>query len=50
MKLNQIVALIKGKKTRVKQALTDLHHGWKSEKLIGMTRVYHPLIIAVSAL
>lgn len=42
MKLNQIIALVAGKKTRIQKALTAVHHGWKSDQLSGISRVYTP--------
>ncbi len=42
-KLNQIIALVKGKKARVTKTMTELHHGWKDSKLKGITRTYQPL-------
>jgi len=43
MKLNQVVAIVKGKKERMRAAMTAIHHGWKSEGLSGMARTYKPL-------
>jgi len=43
LKLNQIVALVKGKKARVQAALTEIHHGWKQDAIVGLSRTYTPL-------
>jgi hypothetical protein len=42
-KLNQIVAVVTGKKTRAEKLLTDAHHGWKAELITGISRTYTPL-------
>lgn len=42
MKLNQIIALVAGKKTRIQKFLTGIHHGWKEERLKGISRTYSP--------
>lgn len=43
LKLNQIVALVKGKKARIQAALTDVHHGWKPDAIVGLSRTYTPM-------
>lgn len=43
-KLNQIIAVVTGKKSRVQRELTDIHHSiQKPELLNGLSRVYQPL-------
>jgi hypothetical protein len=42
LKLNQIVALVKGKKARIQAALTEIHHGWKPDSIAGLARTYTP--------
>lgn len=42
-KLNQIVALVQGKKTRAINLLTQLHRGWAKSAQEGMVRSYKPL-------
>lgn len=41
-KLNQVIAVANGKKTRAQAALTQLHHGWHPEALKGISRTYRP--------
>lgn len=41
-KLNQIVAVVSGKKTRTSSLLTDAHR-WQKDSLSGITRSYEPL-------
>ncbi len=41
-KLNQIIALVQGKKTRGQAKLTEAHHSWKGDALMGLSRVYEP--------
>jgi hypothetical protein len=43
MKLNQVIALVQGKKARANKALTDVHHGWKPDALMGLSKTYKPL-------
>lgn len=43
MKLNQVIAVVSGKKTRAQKALTDSHHGWQPGLLNGAMRKYTPL-------
>ena len=43
MKLNQIIALVQGKKTKAQKLLTDVHHGWRKERILGIIRTYAPL-------
>lgn len=42
MKLNQVVAVLQGKKTRGMALLTEAHRSWKPEGLMGLARVYEP--------
>jgi hypothetical protein len=42
MKLNQIIALVGGRKTAAHQLMTTIHHGWKADRITGMTRSYTP--------
>src|SRR4030042_5879206 len=42
LKLNQIIALVGGRKTAIQKVLTGIHHGWKAERVMGMTRTYQP--------
>lgn len=42
-RLNQIVAVVTGKKTRAAKLLTEAHHGWKPELITGLSRNYTPL-------
>lgn len=41
--LHQVIALVKGKKSRATEMLTKQHHGWKTELLAGIARSYKPL-------
>lgn len=41
-KLNQIIAVVQGKKSRATRLLTDSHRGWNKEAISGVTRVYTP--------
>jgi len=43
MKLNQIIALVSGKKARAMNLLTEAHHKWKEVLLSGIIRTYNPL-------
>lgn len=42
MKLNQIIALVQGKKTRIAKTLTEVHHGWHKDRISGISRTYTP--------
>lgn len=42
MRLNQVIALVSGKKARVLKKISDAHHGWKDGLLSGIVRVYTP--------
>ncbi len=44
MKLNQIIALVQGKKARVAKSLTAIHHGWHKDRIAGISRTYSPLL------
>lgn len=41
-KLNQIIALVQGKKTRAEKLLTEIHHSWSANKITGISRTYRP--------
>ena len=41
-KLNQIIAIVGGEKTKAAQAITSAHHGWKKELISGIGRTYQP--------
>lgn len=41
-KLNQIIAVVSGKKTRTQQLLTETHRGWNKEAIAGVIRRYTP--------
>lgn len=43
MRLNQIIALVQGKKTKAQKLLTTVHHGWHKDRITGITRTYSPL-------
>lgn len=42
-KLNQIIAVVSGKKSRAESVLKDAHHGWRPELIQGISRTYYPL-------
>lgn len=42
MKLNQIIAIVAGKKTKAQKLLTAIHHGWREDRLSGISRTYFP--------
>ncbi len=42
MRLNQIVAVVPGKKTRAQKALTNVHRGLSEQAITGLERVYKP--------
>lgn len=42
VRLNQIIAVVQGKKTRTTRAVTEAHHGWASELFTGISRTYTP--------
>ncbi len=41
-KLNQIVAVVQGKKSRAQKLLTDSHRGWNKEAISGISKTYEP--------
>lgn len=41
-KLNQIVAVVQGRKARAQKVLTEAHHRWKPEAISGITKTYEP--------
>lgn len=42
-KLNQIIAVVQGKKTRTQKMLTSVHHGWHKDRISGITRTFRPI-------
>lgn len=42
LKLNQVIALVGGRKTSIQKLLTSVHHGWKTDRVAGLTRTYQP--------
>lgn len=42
MKLNQVIALVGGRKTAIHKLLTEIHHGWKAERFMGINKTYLP--------
>jgi hypothetical protein len=42
MKLNQVIALVQGKKARATRVLTDVYKGWNTIALSGITKTYSP--------
>jgi hypothetical protein len=42
MRLNQIIALVQGKKARATKLLTSVHQGWQKERISGLNRTYSP--------
>lgn len=43
MRLNQIIALVQGKKTKAQKLLTTVHHGWHKDRITGIARTYAPI-------
>lgn len=43
MKLNQVIAIVQGRKARAVKTLTDAYRCWEGDKLKGLTRTYKPL-------
>lgn len=43
MRLNQIIALVQGKKTKAQKLLTTVHHGWHKDRITGIARTYAPM-------
>jgi len=43
MKLNQVIALVQGRKARATKTLTDAYRCWSPENLKGLTKTYKPL-------
>jgi hypothetical protein len=43
MRLNQVIALVQGKKSKAQKLLTTVHHGWKTDRITGITRTYQPI-------
>ena len=43
MRLNQVIALVQGKKSKAQKLLTTVHHGWHKDRITGITRIYQPI-------
>lgn len=43
-KLNQIIAIVNGEKTKAQTLLTSAHRGWHKDRITGLNRVYQPSI------
>lgn len=43
MKLNQVIALVQGKKSRTQKMMTNTHHGWKPDLVTGISRTFEPV-------
>lgn len=43
LKLNQIIAIVAGKKTKAENFLTAAHHGLKADSIVGLSRTYQPI-------
>ncbi len=41
-KLNQIIAVVQGKKSRAQKLLTEAHRGWNREAISGIAKTYRP--------
>ncbi len=41
-KLNQIIAVVTGKKSRTQKLLTEIHRGWNQEAISGISKTYTP--------
>jgi hypothetical protein len=41
-KLNQIIAVVQGKKSRTQKLLTEIHRGWNQEAITGISKTYTP--------
>ena len=41
-KLNQIIAVVQGRKSRASSLLTESHRGWKQEAISGIAKTYTP--------
>lgn len=41
--LNQVIAIVQGKKTRAQKLVTGIHHGWSDSRINGITRTYQPI-------
>lgn len=42
-KLNQIIAVVNGAKTKAHKLLTTAHRGWHKDRITGISRTYQPL-------
>ena len=43
MRLNQVIAIVAGKKTKSQKLLTTVHHGWHKDRITGISRTYSPI-------
>jgi len=43
MRLNQVIALVTGKKAAATKTLTEVHRSWQMDRLCGMEKTYQPL-------
>lgn len=41
-KLNQIIAVVQGKKSRAQKLLTEAHRGWHKDAISGISKTYRP--------
>ncbi len=41
-RLNQIIAVVQGKKARTTRLLTDAHRGWNEKAISGISKIYTP--------
>ena len=41
-KLNQVIAVVKGAKSRAQKLLTESHRGWNKEAISGISKTYSP--------
>lgn len=41
-KINQVVAVVQGKKSRAEKLLTESHRGWNKEAIAGIAKTYAP--------
>jgi len=42
MRLNQVIALVQGRKTKAQKLLTEVHRGWHPDRITGIARTYSP--------
>ena len=43
MRLNQVIAIVSGAKTKVQKVITSIHHSWSKDRISGISRVYQPV-------